>query len=277
MKKSHASISSKTSTINRSDIFSLQQIKATSELSTIKNLENQLNDLQEASNLDIVLIDNTTDMFECKVCCMKFLTNKLLNEHSVEHTGERLFECKICAVRFTHKFALRSHTLSHDVEYSESLKLKLKLINQTTEIANSQMQTGVRAIDENYDKPSRGIMNFQNEGKIGDQQRCKLIETQSEDLAKKDESIKINDGVAKSNQDEANKSDNKINQFPEENFKFKVGQNKRKIHNSENSFVVINNSRKHQLDSTLIKNTNENSSMNNKCKFCFKNYASACN
>lgn len=78
------------------------------------------------------VINNSDDFFTCDQCFMRFLTNDLLIEHKVKHTGERPFECEICRMKFSHKFALRAHLLSHDANYNERLSQTLTTASQMT-------------------------------------------------------------------------------------------------------------------------------------------------
>lgn len=89
---------------------------------------------------DVVLENDNLNIFTCTECSMKVTSVDLLNEHMVKHTGERPFKCEICNMKFGAKFALRSHKLSHDVEYTEKLKTKLKIINDATTVTMQNQQ-----------------------------------------------------------------------------------------------------------------------------------------
>ena len=99
-----------------------------------------------------------------------------------------------------------------------------------------------------------------------------------------DESIRIVDdiiddivSVSKQKEKENDDSDIDDEKTPEtENnqIKFRVGQNKRKIQHAENSFVNMNETKKLKLDEN--KETNENKTSLD-CKKCSKKYASECN
>lgn len=94
------------------------------------------------SNSNQPVGDNNLDfneIFECTECSIKFISKNLLNDHSLEHTGERPYNCEICNVKFARKSSLRSHQLSHNIEYTNDLKKRLRTINKQTNLANKKI------------------------------------------------------------------------------------------------------------------------------------------
>lgn len=133
------------STTNKSTYYSSVHESYYTNQDYIKNL----NEIGEEVNNHInhttfvqndVVFDEDKDVFTCSECLMKFMSQELLNEHFVKHSGARPFQCEICNMKFGAKFALRSHILSHNIEYSEKLSAKLKKINENAQAMTTSNQ-----------------------------------------------------------------------------------------------------------------------------------------
>jgi uncharacterized Zn-finger protein len=92
----------------------------------------------------------SSEIFECNECSMKFSTQQLLNDHFIEHTGERPFICEICKITFARIHSLRSHVLSHDLNHTQDLKQKLNAINKQTAQANLNMTIEMKSSMQNF-------------------------------------------------------------------------------------------------------------------------------
>ncbi len=93
---------------------------------------------------------NSSEIFECNECSMKFSSQQLLNDHFIEHTGERPLVCEICKITFARVHSLRSHVLSHDLNHTQDLKQKLNAINKQTAQANLNMSIEMKSSMQNF-------------------------------------------------------------------------------------------------------------------------------
>uniref|UniRef100_A0A1A9W9U2 Protein krueppel n=1 Tax=Glossina brevipalpis TaxID=37001 RepID=A0A1A9W9U2_9MUSC len=56
---------------------------------------------------------NSTKSHECKVCCKKYNTKSMLDEHMNAHTGLRPYKCSECSKDFASKYTLQAHMKIH--------------------------------------------------------------------------------------------------------------------------------------------------------------------
>lgn len=89
------------------------------------------------TNSESTPVGDDSNVYECKECSMKFTSQARLEEHSIEHTGERPYECDECGMKFARTSTLRFHKLSHNEEHTRGLKERLKSINSKTKHVNA--------------------------------------------------------------------------------------------------------------------------------------------
>lgn len=204
-----------------------------------------------------VILNEETNIFSCLECSMKFTSKEAMDEHHVKHTGERPYKCDICNMRFGQKFALRSHIKSHDEVYTEKLKIKLKSINEST--ASTTQKSTTRSLDINRLahtplKITDAIETQRSEQSSATQlqQTAETIEHETSVIDQNDEDSNISESCLETASSDSDISvvdeAEKTKPIEEAVFQFRVGERKKLIQSTENSFVSNQGAKKNQCE-----------------------------